>query len=61
MALIHCICLSVKLINSVYSKDKNFYPQVFLEEDKCIVKEKKMCQFITDDIDIYSNDSEEEF
>ena len=61
MALIHCICLSVKLINSVYRKDKNFYPQVFLEEDKCIVKEKKMCQFITDDIDIYSNDSEEQF
>ena len=61
MALIHCICLSLNLIHSVYRKDKNFYPQVFLEEYKCVVKEKKMRKFITADIDIYSNDSEEEF
>ena len=28
-----CICLSVILIDSVYKKDKNHYPQVFLEEN----------------------------
>ena len=32
-----------------------------MKEYKCVVKEKKMRKFITDDIDIYSNDSEEEF
>ena len=35
-----CICLSVILIDSAYKKDKNFYPQVFLEEYKYVVKEK---------------------
>ena len=37
----HHICLSVTLINSVYKKDKNYYPQVFLEECKYVVKENK--------------------
>ena len=36
----HRICLSVTLINSVYKKDKNYYPQVFLE-CKYVVKENK--------------------
>ena len=27
-----CICLSVILTDSVYRKDKNSYPQVFLED-----------------------------
>ena len=35
-----CICLSVILIDSAYKKDKNFYPQVFLEEYKYVAKEK---------------------
>ena len=25
-----CICLSVVLMDSVYKKDENYYPQVFL-------------------------------
>ena len=36
------ICLPVILINSVYRTGKNYYPQVFLEECKYVVKEKKM-------------------
>ena len=36
-----CICLSVILIDSVYRKHKDYYPQVFLEECKYVVKEKK--------------------
>ena len=35
------LCVSVILIDSVYKKDKNYYPQVFLEECKYVVKEKK--------------------
>ena len=45
-----CICLSVILIDSVYRTAKNYYPQVFLEECKYVVKEKKMLEYITDEI-----------
>ena len=38
---------------------KNYYPQVFLEEYKYIVKEKKMPNYITDGIEI-SLDSDRE-
>ena len=38
---------------------KNYYPQVFLEEYKYIVKEKKMPNYITDGIEI-SSDSDRE-
>ena len=36
----HCIYLSLILIDSIVEIDKNFYPQVFLEECKYIVKRK---------------------
>ena len=35
------ICLSVILINSVFRTGYNYYPQVFLEECKHIVKKKR--------------------
>ena len=54
-----CICLSVNVINSVFRTDNNYYPRVFLEECKHVVKEKKMPEYITDDIDI-SSDSDRE-
>ena len=54
-----CIFLSVLLVESVYKEDKNYYPQVFLEECKCVVKEKKMPTFITDGIET-SDDSDRE-
>ena len=47
-----CIFLSVILINFVFRTDNNNYPQVFLEECKYVVKEKKMSEYITDNIDI---------
>ena len=39
-------------IDSVYRKDKTYYPQVFLEECKYVLKEKKVAKYITDDIEI---------
>ena len=36
------ICLSVTLINFVFSMGKNYYPQAFLEECKHVVKKKKV-------------------
>ena len=52
------ICLSVALIDSVYRTNKNYYPQMFLEECKFAAKEKKMTEYITDDTEISSNDSD---
>ena len=45
-----CISLSVILIDSIYKKDKNYYPQVFLEEFKYVVAVKKTSKFITDNL-----------
>ena len=55
-----CIFLSEILIDSVYRWDKNCYLQVFLEECIYVVKEKKASKFVTDNIEISSNDSDKE-
>ena len=38
---------------------KNYYPQVFLEKCKYFVQEKKMPDYITDDIEISSDSNRE--
>ena len=48
--------LSISNIDS----DKNYYPQVFLEECKYFVKEKNMSENIIDNIKVSSDDSDEE-
>ena len=45
------ICLSVILIGSVFRTNKNYYPQVFLEEYKYVVKEKKIPKYMSNDIE----------
>ena len=40
------ICLSAILIDSVFRTGKSFYPQVFLEKCKCIIKEKKLLSIL---------------
>ena len=47
------------MINSVFRAGKNYYPQVFLEEFKYVVKENKLPKYIIDNIEI-SSDSDEE-
>ena len=47
-----CICLSVILIDSVCRAGSNYYPQVFLEEWKYFVKEKKIPKYTIDNIEI---------
>ena len=37
-----CICLSVILIDSVFRNVKKYYPYMFLEERKYILKEEKI-------------------
>ena len=53
------ICLSVILIDSVFRTGKSYYPQVFLEECKYVVKEKKIPNYIIDNVEI-SSDSDRE-
>ena len=48
----------VVFINSIFRIYKIYYPEVHLEECKYFVKEKKMYNHITDDIDILSKDSD---
>ena len=55
-----CICLSVIFIDSVYRTGKNYYPQVFLEECKYVVKEKMMPGYINVKIETSSDNSDEE-
>ena len=38
------------LIDSVFRTGKNYYPQLFLEECKYVVKEKKIHNYIIDDV-----------
>ena len=46
-------CFLLKLIGSVYRKAKGYYPEVFLEEFKYVVKESKILQNITDIIEAF--------
>ena len=48
------------LIDSLYRKDENYYLQVFLKECKYVIKDKKMSNQITNDINISSDDSDKE-
>ena len=53
----NCICLSLILIGLVSKMGKNCYPQVFLQEyNKYIVKEKMMSKYITDHLEISTDE-----
>ena len=43
------------MIDPVFKTDKNYYPQVFLEECKYVVKGKKIPEYITKDVEFFSN------
>ena len=47
--------MSVILIDSSFRVSKNYHPQVFLEECKHLVKEKKIPKYIIDDTEISSD------
>ena len=50
--------LSIILIDSVFRIHKNYYTQQLLEECKYAFKEKKMTKYITDDIEISSDEED---
>ena len=45
------------MIDSAFRTGKNYYSQVFLEECKYVFKKKKMPEYITNKIEIYSDGS----
>ena len=53
------IFLSVILVDSVIKTGENFSLQVFLEECKYVIKEKKIPKYIIDDVEFSSNSNEE--
>ena len=57
--VLNVFVILVILIDSVYGTSKK-YPHVFLEKCKFVVKINKMPGYITDEIEISSNDSDEE-
>ena len=52
--------LEVILIDFVLKKDENYCPWAFLKEWKYIEKEKKVIPYITDDLGISSDGSDED-
>ena len=53
------IYLLVILVESVFRTCKNYYLKVFLEKCKFVVKEQKMPEYITDDVENSSGDCED--
>ena len=51
-------CLAVISLDSAHKKDENCYRQLFLKECKYI--KKKVISHITQDIEMFSSDSDEE-
>ena len=43
----------VILIDSVFRIGGSYYPQVFLEKCKYVVKEKKMPKFVAENVEIF--------
>ena len=54
------LSIFITLIDSVYRKDKGNYSQMLLQECKYVVKEKNLSKFITDDIEMSSDDYDRE-
>ena len=46
------------MIDSVFKIGKNYYSHVLLEDLKYIVEKKKLPEYITDEIEISSDDSD---
>ena len=42
----------------MYRKDNKYYPEVFLEECKYVLKEKKIHNYITDEVEISSDEED---
>ena len=48
--------LSLTMLDAVIRVNKKFYPQIFLEECKYLIRKNKMENLINDDLDLSSSD-----
>ena len=53
----HYVCIAAICIDSVLRVDKKNYPQVYLEQCKYKIKSRKPVDFIEDEVDLSSDDS----
>ena len=56
---IHYFCIVATCINSVLRVDKKYYPRVYLEQCKYKARERKLVDFIDDEVDLSSSDSDD--
>ena len=49
-------CLSLIMLDSVIRVNRKYYPQIFLEECKYVIRKNKMENLINDDLDLNSSD-----
>ena len=55
----YCACLSVILLDSIFvNSNKEYYPQIFLEECKYAIKVKKIVNAINEDLKLNESDDE---
>ena len=55
----HYVCLAAICIDSVLTVDKKNYPQVYLEQCKYKMRKRKPVDFIDDEVDLSSSDSDD--
>ena len=55
---IHYVCIAAICIDSVLRVDNKNYPQVYLEQYKHKTRKRKLVDFIDDEVDLSSDDSE---
>ena len=55
---IHCVCIAAICTDSVLRVDKKNYPQVYLEQCKYKTRKRKLVDFIDDEVDFSSDDSD---
>ena len=55
----HYVCIAAIYIDSVLRVDKKNYPQVYLEQCKYKMKKRKLVDFIDDELDLTSSDSDD--
>ena len=55
----YCACLSVILVDSTFvNSNKKYYPQIFLEECKYAVKDRKIINTINEELKLNESDDE---
>ena len=55
----YCACLSVILLDSIFvNSNEEYYPQIFLEERKYVIKDRKTINTINEGLKLNESDDE---